>query len=83
MEYTSRRRKGKREITTLNLGPSYPGRADREVYLVDGVRTAQGRYGGALAEVRPDDLAGLVVREVVRRAGLAQLLSRPIPLSMS
>jgi len=66
----------------LNLGPSYPGRADREVYLVDGVRTAQGRYGGALAEVRPDDLAGLVVREVVRRAGLAQLLSRPIPLSM-
>jgi len=67
----------------LNLGPSYPGRADREVYLVDGVRTAQGRYGGALAEVRPDDLAGLVVREVVRRAGLAQLLSRPIPLSMS
>lgn len=67
----------------MNLGPSYPGRADREVYLVDGVRTAQGRYGGALAEVRPDDLAGLVVREVVRRAGLAQLLSRPIPLSMS
>ena len=66
----------------MNLGPSYPGRADREVYLVDGVRTAQGRYGGALAEVRPDDLAGLVVREVVRRAGLAQLLSRPIPLSM-
>lgn len=66
----------------MNLGPSYPGRADREGYLVDGVSTAQGRYGGALAEVRPDDLAGLVVREVVRRAGLAQLLSRPIPLSM-
>ncbi|HEX6343133.1 thiolase family protein [Umezawaea sp.] len=41
-----------------------------EVYLVDGVRTAQGRYGGALAGVRPDDLAGLVVAEVLRRAGL-------------
>ena len=41
-----------------------------EVYLVDGVRTPQGRYGGALAGVRPDDLAALVVGEVVRRAGV-------------
>ncbi|MEO6087178.1 MAG: thiolase family protein [Umezawaea sp.] len=41
-----------------------------EVYLVDGVRTPQGRYGGALAGVRPDDLAGLVVAEALRRAGL-------------
>jgi len=65
----------------LNLGPSYPGRADREVYLVDGVRTAQGRYGGALAEVRPDDLAGLVVQEVVRRGrtgAVAQQADSPI-----
>jgi 3-oxoadipyl-CoA thiolase len=41
-----------------------------EVFIVDGVRTPQGRYGGALAEVRPDDLAGLVVGEAVRRAGV-------------
>lgn len=41
-----------------------------EVYLVDGARTPQGRYGGALAEVRADDLAGLVVAEAVRRAGV-------------
>ncbi len=41
-----------------------------EVYLVDGVRTAQGRYGGALAQVRPDDLAALVVAEVLRRTGV-------------
>ncbi|HZB49573.1 MAG TPA: acetyl-CoA C-acyltransferase [Mycobacteriales bacterium] len=41
-----------------------------EVFLVDGVRTPQGRYGGALAGVRPDDLAALVVGEVVARAGL-------------
>ena len=41
-----------------------------EVFLVDGVRTPQGRYGGALAGVRPDDLAALVVGEVVRRAGV-------------
>jgi 3-oxoadipyl-CoA thiolase len=46
------------------------GGAVPEVFLVDGVRTPQGRYGGALAKVRPDDLAALVVGEVVRRAGL-------------
>ncbi|SNY48861.1 thiolase family protein [Paractinoplanes atraurantiacus] len=41
-----------------------------EVYLVGGVRTPQGKYGGALAGVRPDDLAGLVVREAAGRAGV-------------
>ncbi|MDH6484979.1 thiolase family protein [Streptomyces sp. SAI-127] len=40
-----------------------------EVYLIDGARTPQGRYGGALAPVRPDDLAALVVGEAVRRSG--------------
>jgi acetyl-CoA acetyltransferase family protein len=34
------------------------------------VRTPQGKYGGALAGVRPDDLAALVVREAVTRAGV-------------
>lgn len=43
-----------------------------EAFVVDGVRTAQGRYGGALAAVRPDDLAALVVAEAVRRAGVPQ-----------
>ncbi|WP_136035424.1 thiolase family protein [Microbacterium sp. K35] len=42
-----------------------------EAYLVGGVRTPVGRYGGTLATVRPDDLAALVVGEAVRRAGLA------------
>lgn len=41
-----------------------------EAYLVGGVRTPIGRYGGALASVRPDDLAALVVGEAVRRAGV-------------
>ncbi|MCX4850564.1 thiolase family protein [Streptomyces sp. NBC_00893] len=41
-----------------------------EIYLVDGARTPQGRYGGALASIRPDDLAALVVGEAVRRAGI-------------
>jgi acetyl-CoA acetyltransferase family protein len=39
-------------------------------YLVGGVRTPVGRYGGALAGVRADDLAALVVGEAVRRAGI-------------
>ncbi|MDJ0394780.1 thiolase family protein [Rhodococcus sp. G-MC3] len=41
-----------------------------EVFLVSGARTPHGRYGGALASVRPDDLAGIVVAEAVRRAGI-------------
>jgi 3-oxoadipyl-CoA thiolase len=41
-----------------------------EAFLVDGVRTAQGRYGGVLAGIRPDDLAALVVRSTIERAGL-------------
>jgi 3-oxoadipyl-CoA thiolase len=41
-----------------------------EVYLIDGARTPQGRHRGALASVRPDDLAALVVAEAVRRSGI-------------
>ncbi|MGI5340649.1 thiolase family protein [Streptomyces sp. CA-181903] len=40
----------------------------RDVYVVDAVRTPLGRYGGALAGVRPDDLAAHVVRSLVARA---------------
>ncbi|MDO5051362.1 MAG: thiolase family protein [Pseudoclavibacter sp.] len=42
-----------------------------EAYLVGGARTPVGRYGGALARVRPDDLAALAVRAAVERAGVA------------
>ena len=41
-----------------------------EVVIVSAVRTPIGRLGGALAAVRPDDLAALVVREAVSRAGV-------------
>jgi acetyl-CoA acetyltransferase family protein len=41
-----------------------------EVFVVDGVRTPLGRHRGALADIRPDDLAALVFKEVVRRAGV-------------
>ncbi|MEV4378054.1 3-oxoadipyl-CoA thiolase [Streptosporangium sp. NPDC049644] len=43
--------------------------ATRAAYLVSGVRTPVGRYAGALAEVRPDDLAAHVVRELTTRYG--------------
>ena len=41
-----------------------------EVVIVEAVRTPVGRHGGALASVRPDDLAALVLRELVDRAGV-------------
>jgi acetyl-CoA acetyltransferase family protein len=40
----------------------------RETYIVDAVRTPTGRYGGALAGVRADDLAARVVGELVERS---------------
>ena len=42
----------------------------REVVIVSAARTPMGRYGGQLKEVRPDDLAAVVLREVVDRIGL-------------
>ena len=39
----------------------------RDAWIVDAVRTPVGRYGGALAGVRPDDLAALVLRAIVER----------------
>ena len=38
--------------------------------ILSAVRTPIGRYGGGLAEVRPDDLASLVIAEAVARAGV-------------
>jgi len=42
----------------------------RTPVIVDGLRTPFGRYGGALAGVRPDDMAAHVVRAVLDRSGL-------------
>jgi 3-oxoadipyl-CoA thiolase len=38
--------------------------------VLSAVRTPVGRYGGALADERPDDLAALVIAEAVARAGV-------------
>ncbi|MFM8628981.1 MAG: acetyl-CoA C-acyltransferase [Candidatus Limnocylindrus sp.] len=47
-----------------------PGRPLREAWIVEAVRTPVGRYGGALAGVRPDDLAATVLEGVVARSGI-------------
>ena len=38
-----------------------------DAFICDAIRTPFGRYGGALAAVRPDDLAATVLRELLRR----------------
>src|ERR1700744_1945276 len=39
----------------------------REVFICDAVRTPIGRYGGALAKVRTDDLAAVPIRALIAR----------------
>jgi 3-oxoadipyl-CoA thiolase len=41
-----------------------------EAYVIDALRTPIGRYGGALANARPDDLAAHVIRAAVDRSSL-------------
>lgn len=38
-----------------------------DVVIVDAIRTPVGALGGSLASIRPDDLAALVIKEIVRR----------------
>ena len=42
-----------------------------EVFVLSGVRTPIGKYGGGLASIPPCDLAAQVVREAVSRAGVS------------
>jgi 3-oxoadipyl-CoA thiolase len=39
----------------------------KEVYIVDATRTPIGKYAGTLKDVRPDDMAAGVIKEIVRR----------------
>lgn len=41
-----------------------------DAVIISAVRTPIGRYGGVLKDVRPDDLAALVIKEAVRRANI-------------
>lgn len=49
---------------------STPGRPLKEAWIVEALRTPFGRYGGALAGVRPDDLAATVLEALVARSGI-------------
>lgn len=42
----------------------------RQVVIVDGVRTAVGRFGGSLRDLRAQDLGGVVLKALVQRTGI-------------
>jgi 3-oxoadipyl-CoA thiolase len=52
----------------------------RDAWVVAAVRTPIGRYGGALATVRPDDLAAAAIRAVVERSGIDPTLIEDVIL---
>ncbi|MDN6605497.1 beta-ketoacyl synthase N-terminal-like domain-containing protein, partial [Brevibacterium sp.] len=41
-----------------------------EAFILDGLRTPIGRYGGVLADQRPDDLVATTLKAVVDRSGI-------------
>ncbi len=45
--------------------------ATRDVVILSAVRTAVGNFGGSLRDISANVLGGIVIREAVRRAGLA------------
>ena len=55
-------------------------RTVRDAWIVAALRTPFGRYGGALASVRPDDLAAAVIRALVERSGIDPALVEDVIL---
>jgi len=39
----------------------------KDIYIVDGIRTPIGNFGGTLSSVRPDDMGALVIKELISR----------------
>ena len=39
-------------------------------YIIDSIRTPIGNFGGALKEIRTDDLAAIPIREIIKRNGI-------------
>lgn len=39
----------------------------KEVYIIDACRTAVGKYGGALSQIRPDDMLASVIKSLIQR----------------
>ena len=50
-------------------------------FIYDAVRTPFGRAGGALSGIRPDDLAALVMRASVERAGIDPAIASSVVLT--
>lgn len=44
----------------------------KQAYIIDGIRTPIGNLGGSLAPVRPDDMAALVIQELLKRNPTAE-----------
>ncbi len=55
-------------------------RSLRDAWIIDAVRTPFGRYGGALAAVRPDDLAAAAIAALVERTGIEPALVEDVIL---
>jgi 3-oxoadipyl-CoA thiolase len=55
-------------------------RTVRQAWIVAALRSPFGRYGGALASVRPDDLAAAVIRALVERSGIDPALVEDVIL---
>lgn len=39
----------------------------QEAYIIDAIRTPVGKYGGSLSSVRPDDMAAMTIKELLKR----------------
>lgn len=52
----------------------------KDVVIVNAVRTPIGRYAGALSAVRPDDMAALVIKELIARSGIDPTLVEEVYL---
>src|SRR5438045_4878603 len=53
-----------------NTQEEHPPLTQPEAYIIEALRTPVGRYGGALKDVRPDDLAAYVIAALVRKTGV-------------
>lgn len=38
----------------------------KEVFIVDAIRTPVGKFGGSLKEIRPDDMAATLIKEILK-----------------
>jgi 3-oxoadipyl-CoA thiolase len=58
-----------RAVQLSRFIPSCEPISMRQVFICDAIRTPIGRYGGALAQIRPDDLGAIVLKALVQRNG--------------